>query len=103
KQHPLADLFARSQQRGDRTQFRNQERDRRLTGGCRVRSDPPGWEAIMVSKSWRDRLKYAAMSAFLAWHTAPLVIAPAPRVRKAVQAVRGPVQPDPRAFPAARP
>ena len=47
----------------------------------------------MVSKSWRDRLTYAAMSAFLAWHTLAMVIAPAPDVSRAVQAARAPFQP----------
>jgi hypothetical protein len=46
----------------------------------------------MVSKSWRDRLTYAAMSAFLAWHTVAIVIAPAPDVSPAVQAARVPFQ-----------
>jgi len=47
----------------------------------------------MVSKSWRDRLTYAAMSAFLAWHTAAMVITPAPNASRAVQAVRAPFEP----------
>jgi len=46
----------------------------------------------MISKTWRDRMTYAAMSAFLAWHTAAIVIAPAPDVSKAAQAARGPFQ-----------
>jgi hypothetical protein len=32
----------------------------------------------MISKPWRERLTYAAMSVFLAWHTLALVVAPAP-------------------------
>ena len=47
----------------------------------------------MVSKSWRDRLTYAAMSAFLAWHTAAMLIAPAPGLSRAVQAARAPFEP----------
>jgi len=47
----------------------------------------------MVSKRWRRRLSYAAMSAFLAWHTAAMVIAPAPAASNAVQAARVPFQP----------
>jgi hypothetical protein len=47
----------------------------------------------MISKHWRERLTYAAMSAFLAWHTAAIVIAPAPDVSGAVQALRVPFQP----------
>ena len=47
----------------------------------------------MVSKTWRHRLAYAAMSAFLAWHTLAMVIAPAPEISRAVQAARAPFQP----------
>jgi hypothetical protein len=47
----------------------------------------------MAPKSWRDRLTYAAMSAFLAWHTAAMVIAPAPYASRGVQAVRVLFQP----------
>ena len=32
----------------------------------------------MISKTWRERLTYIAMSAFVAWHTLAMVIAPAP-------------------------
>ena len=32
----------------------------------------------MISKPWRERMTYTAMSVFLAWHTAATVIAPAP-------------------------
>ncbi|HEV2958137.1 MAG TPA: hypothetical protein VGX95_18645 [Xanthobacteraceae bacterium] len=46
----------------------------------------------MAPKSWRHRLTYAAMSAFLAWHTVAMVIAPAPDVSRAAQAVRVPFQ-----------
>ena len=32
----------------------------------------------MISKHWRERLTYAAMSMFVAWHTLAMVVAPAP-------------------------
>ena len=32
----------------------------------------------MISKYWRERLTYAAMSMFVAWHTLAMVVAPAP-------------------------
>jgi hypothetical protein len=32
----------------------------------------------MISKSWRERLTYTAMSVFVAWHTAAMLFAPAP-------------------------
>jgi len=47
----------------------------------------------MISQQWRARLTYAAMSAFLAWHTATIVIAPAPDVSAFVQALRVPLHP----------
>jgi hypothetical protein len=47
----------------------------------------------MVSRRWWNRLSYAAMSAFLAWHTAAIVIAPAPDASSTVQAARVPFQP----------
>lgn len=47
----------------------------------------------MVSKSWRHRLTYVAMSAFLAWHTVAMVVAPAPQLSRAMQTARVPFQP----------
>jgi hypothetical protein len=47
----------------------------------------------MVSKRWRARLTYAAMSVFVAWHTAAIAIAPAPDVSDFVQALRVPFHP----------
>ena len=47
----------------------------------------------MFAKNWRGRLTYAAMSAFLAWHTVAMVIAPAPDVSEAVKTLRVPFQP----------
>jgi len=32
----------------------------------------------MISKVWRERLAYTAMSLFVVWHTAAIIIAPAP-------------------------
>jgi hypothetical protein len=42
----------------------------------------------MVSKQWRERLSYTAMSVFLGWHTLAMVIAPAPQASETVQALR---------------
>jgi hypothetical protein len=42
----------------------------------------------MISKLSRERLTYAAMSVFLAWHTAAMVIAPAPDSSSMVVALR---------------
>jgi hypothetical protein len=47
----------------------------------------------MISQRWRERATYAAMSAFVAWHTAATVIAPAPVVSEAVKSLRVPFQP----------
>ena len=46
----------------------------------------------MISKKWRARLAYAAMSAFVAWHTLAMVVAPAPDsdVAESMQAVLQP-------------
>ena len=47
----------------------------------------------MISKLWRQRLGYAAMSVFAAWHTMAMVIAPAPDGSEMVQAARHVFQP----------
>jgi hypothetical protein len=47
----------------------------------------------MRTKSWRDRLTYAAMSALLAWHTLAMLIAPAPDSSEAVKTLRVALQP----------
>jgi hypothetical protein len=47
----------------------------------------------MISQQWRERLSYAAMSAFLAWHTVAIVLAPAPAASGAAQALRAVFQP----------
>jgi hypothetical protein len=47
----------------------------------------------MISKPWRERLTYGVMSAFVAWHTLAMVIAPAPSHSESVQSLRGLVQP----------
>jgi hypothetical protein len=48
---------------------------------------------VMILQHWRTRAAYAAMSAFLAWHTAATLIAPAPAVSEGVQALRVAFQP----------
>jgi hypothetical protein len=47
----------------------------------------------VTSKQWRERLTYTAMSAFLAWHTIAMVIAPAPDDGKLPQSLRAVFQP----------
>ena len=47
----------------------------------------------MIRTQWRDRLIYLAMSAFVAWHTLAMVIAPAPDNSVIVQSLRGLFQP----------
>jgi hypothetical protein len=42
----------------------------------------------MIVKQWRQRITFAAMSLFVAWHTAAMVIAPAPQSSEAVQSLR---------------
>jgi hypothetical protein len=46
----------------------------------------------MISKLWRERLTYAAMSTFVAWHALAIIIAPAPDGSEAVKALRIPFQ-----------
>ena len=43
----------------------------------------------MISKHWRERLIYTAMSVFVAWHTLALVVAPAPDSSAIAQSFRG--------------
>jgi hypothetical protein len=47
----------------------------------------------MIAQRWRERLTYAAMSAFLAWHTVAIVLAPAPDTSGAATALRAVFQP----------
>lgn len=47
----------------------------------------------MISKLWRERLTYIAMSAFVTWHTLAMMIAPAPDHSPSAQSLRGLVQP----------
>lgn len=47
----------------------------------------------MIWKRWRQRLTYLAMSAFVAWHTLAMVIAPAPDSGVLVQTSRAVLQP----------
>jgi hypothetical protein len=47
----------------------------------------------MIAKQWRERLTYAAMSAFVAWHALATIIAPAPDTSEAIRALRIPFQP----------
>jgi hypothetical protein len=62
------------------------------TQGGRKAALPFG-QLAMISKSWRQRLTYGAMSAFVVWHTLAMVIAPAPDRSPSAQALRGVVQP----------
>jgi hypothetical protein len=43
----------------------------------------------MISKPWRERLVYTALSAFLVWHTLAIVVAPAPDSSVIVRSLRG--------------
>ena len=42
----------------------------------------------MISKPWRDRLIYLAMSLFIAWNVMSMIIAPAPENSPTVQSLR---------------
>jgi hypothetical protein len=42
----------------------------------------------MISKSWRDRLFYLAMSLFVSWHATAIVLAPAPDSSPPVASLR---------------
>ena len=48
---------------------------------------------VMNLQHWRTRLTYAAMSGFVAWHTAAMVIAPAPDESESVNALSVAFQP----------
>jgi hypothetical protein len=47
----------------------------------------------MISKQWRERLGYAAMSVFVGWHTLAMVVAPAPEESALVKSLHGLLQP----------
>lgn len=47
----------------------------------------------MIGNSWRQRLTYLVMSAFVAWHTLAMVIAPAPESSVSVRTLRAALQP----------
>ena len=47
----------------------------------------------MIWHPWRQRLTYLVMSAFVAWHTLAMVIAPAPESSVLVQTLRAALQP----------
>ena len=42
----------------------------------------------MVAKVWRERVAYAAMSLFVAWHTVAMVVAPAPGASDLIKGLR---------------
>ena len=50
-------------------------------------------DPTMISNAWRERLTYAVMSAFVAWHTLALVVAPAPPSSVTAQGLRVLMQP----------
>jgi hypothetical protein len=41
-----------------------------------------------MAKVWRERVAYAAMSLFVAWHTMAMVVAPAPSVSDLIKGLR---------------
>ena len=47
----------------------------------------------MTAKVWRERLTYAAMSLFVAWHTLAMVVAPAARTPELMRGLRVVLQP----------
>jgi hypothetical protein len=47
----------------------------------------------MISKPWRDRLLYTALSVFLVWHTLAIVVAPAPDTSVIAHSLRRVLQP----------
>ena len=47
----------------------------------------------MIWNRWRHRLTYLVMSAFVAWHTLAMVIAPAPDSSVSVRTLRAALQP----------
>ncbi len=42
----------------------------------------------MTAKVWRERVTYAAMSLFVAWHTVAMVVAPAPGTSDLIKGLR---------------
>ena len=47
----------------------------------------------MISKSWRERLTFTAMSAFIVWHVAAMIVAPMPDDGALPKALRAFFQP----------
>jgi hypothetical protein len=47
----------------------------------------------MISKQWRERLTYTAMSVFVGWHAVAMMIAPAPDGSGFVKSLRGLFEP----------
>jgi hypothetical protein len=47
----------------------------------------------MISTEWRKRVTYTAMSAFVAWHTLAMVVAPMPQTSATSQGLRVLLQP----------
>lgn len=47
----------------------------------------------MLSRQWRERLTYAAMSMFVGWHTLAMVVAPASDASELVQPFRAALNP----------
>jgi hypothetical protein len=47
----------------------------------------------MISREWRQRLTYTAMSIIVAWHTTAMIVAPAPPDSDLTQALRTVLQP----------
>ncbi len=42
----------------------------------------------MMAKVWRERVAYAAMSLFVAWHTLAMIVAPAPDTSDLIRGLR---------------
>lgn len=51
------------------------------------------WGGAVISKQWRERLIYAAMSVFLVFHTIAMVVAPGPDDGRMLKSMRALVQP----------
>ncbi len=43
---------------------------------------------VMTAKVWRERMIYAAMSLFVAWHTLAMIVAPAPGESDLIKGLR---------------
>src|SRR4051812_39566096 len=50
-----------------------------------------GW--AMLSRQWRERLTYAALSVFVSWHTLAMVVVPASEESELAKSLRGLLQP----------